>query len=178
MSSSTALPSHVMESGAARAETASLDLEERKALGLWSMCGLALVMGVVTGLGAVFFRALIGLVHNLFFFGHASFTYEASRFTPASPWGLLVFLVPVIGSFGVTFIVNTFAPEAKGHGVPEVMDAIYYGRGIIRPVVAAAKSVASALAAIMPRPGGPEKIATEPIKAASKLTRSSRRPCG
>jgi len=57
-----------------------------------------------------------------------------------------VFLVPVIGSFGVTFIVNTFAPEAKGHGVPEVMDAIYYGRGIIRPVVAAAKPVASALA--------------------------------
>jgi CIC family chloride channel protein len=54
--------------------------------------------------------------------------------------------VPVVGSLGVTFIVTTFAPEAKGHGIPEVMDAIYYGCGIIRPVVAAAKSVASALA--------------------------------
>ena len=39
-----------------------------------------------------------------------------------------------------------FAPEAKGHGVPEVMDAIYYGRGIIRPVVAVVKSFASAIA--------------------------------
>ena len=36
--------------------------------------------------------------------------------------------------------------EAKGHGVPEVMDAIYYKRGVIRPVVAVVKSVASALA--------------------------------
>jgi CIC family chloride channel protein len=41
--------------------------------------------------------------------------------------------------------VKTFAPEAKGHGVPEVMDAIFHNRGIIRPVVAVIKSVASAL---------------------------------
>jgi CIC family chloride channel protein len=46
----------------------------------------------------------------------------------------------------VTWIVSNFAPEAKGHGVPEVMDAIYYKRGIIRPVVALVKSIASALA--------------------------------
>ncbi len=146
MNSGTALPVEIIGRVPAPAETAISSTDEPKSLSLWSMCGLALVMGVVTGFGAVFFRALIGLFHNLFFFGHVSFAYEANLFTPASPWGLLVFLVPVIGSVGVTFIVNTFAPEAKGHGVPEVMDAIYYGRGIIRPVVAAAKSVASALA--------------------------------
>ncbi len=120
--------------------------KEPPSLSLWSLCGLALVMGIVTGYGAVFFRALIGLVHNLLFLGRLSFAYNSSLFTPASPWGAFVIVVPVLGSFGVTFIVNTFAPEAKGHGVPEVMDAIYYGRGVIRPVVAAAKSVASALA--------------------------------
>ena len=119
---------------------------EPRAHSLWSICGLALVVGIVTGLGAVFFRALIGFVHNLFFLGHISFAYNASLFTPASPWGIAVILVPAIGSLGVTFIVNTFAPEAKGHGVPEVMDAIYYQRGMIRPVVAVAKSIASALA--------------------------------
>ena len=58
---------------------------------------------------------------------------------------MLVILVPVVGAFGVTFIVTNFAPEAKGHGVPEVMDAIYYNRGVIRPIVAVAKSLASAL---------------------------------
>jgi CIC family chloride channel protein len=118
---------------------------EPRPLGLWSLCGLALVMGCVTGIGAVVFRALIGLVHNVLFLGHFSFAYDASLFTPPPPWGAFVILVPVIGSIGVTFIVTTFAPEAKGHGVPEVMDAIYYKNGIIRPVVAVAKSVASAL---------------------------------
>ncbi len=119
---------------------------EPRQLGLLSVCGLALVVGVITGVGAVFFRALIGFIHNLAFLGHVSFAYDSSLFTPISPWGMLVILVPVVGSLAVTFIVNTFAPEAKGHGVPEVMDAIYYQRGVIRPVVAAAKSAASALA--------------------------------
>ena len=46
----------------------------------------------------------------------------------------------------VTFLVTKFAPEARGHGVPEVMDAIYYKGGVIRPIVALVKSLASAIA--------------------------------
>ena len=107
---------------------------------------LALVVGVVTGIGAVVFRDLIGLVHNVFFLGRFTFTYDSSTFTPFDPWGAAIILVPVIGGIGVTWIVSNFAPEAKGHGVPEVMDAIYYQQGIIRPVVAVVKSIASALA--------------------------------
>lgn len=110
------------------------------------LCALALVVGIVTGLGAVVFRDLIGFVHNLLFLGQVSVMYDSSIFTPPSPWGALVILVPVLGGIGVTFIVSNFAPEAKGHGVPEVMDAIYYQGGVIRPVVAVAKSLASALA--------------------------------
>ena len=129
------------------AATGAISAErEPRPFALPSLCILALGVGVVTGGGAVLFRALIGFIHNLLFLGSPSFVYDANLFTPPSPWGMLVILVPVIGSFGVTFIVNTFAPEAKGHGVPEVMDAIYYRRGVIRPVVAAAKSFASALA--------------------------------
>ncbi len=45
----------------------------------------------------------------------------------------------------VTLLINNFAPEARGHGVPEVMDAIYYNNGVIRPIVAVIKSLASAL---------------------------------
>ncbi|MET4039876.1 putative membrane protein [Bradyrhizobium sp. RT6a] len=40
--------------------------EERK-VSLLVLCALALVIGVMTVLGAVGFRALIGLVHNLSF---------------------------------------------------------------------------------------------------------------
>ena len=59
---------------------------------------------------------------------------------------MFAILVPVLGAIGVTFLVTNFAPEAKGHGVPEVMDAIYHKGGVIRPVVALVKSLASALA--------------------------------
>lgn len=121
-------------------------VEDARRLPLALFCALVLVVGIVTGLGAVVLRGLIGFVHNLLFLGHWSFAYDSSLFTPPSPWGALVILVPVLGGIGVTFIVTTFAPEAKGHGVPEVMDAIYYQNGVIRPVVAVAKSLASALA--------------------------------
>ncbi len=70
---------------------------EPRPISLWSLCGLALVVGIVAGLGAVFFRALIGLVHNLLFLGHLSPAYDASLFTPYPPWGAFVILVPVIG---------------------------------------------------------------------------------
>jgi CIC family chloride channel protein len=102
-------------------------------------------VGVVAGLGAVVFRAMIGGVHNLFFLGRLSTGYDANLHTPESPWGFLVILVPVVGAVAVAFIVGTFAPEAKGHGVPEVMDAIYYREGRIRPIVVVVKSIASAL---------------------------------
>jgi CIC family chloride channel protein len=105
----------------------------------------ALAVGVIAGFGAVVFRALIGAFHNLLFLGQWSFDYDANVHTPASPWGAGVILVPVIGAIGVAFLVKTFAPEAKGHGVPEVMDAIYHKDGRIRPIVALIKSLASAL---------------------------------
>jgi CIC family chloride channel protein len=106
---------------------------------------LGALVGLIAGLGAVVFRALIALVHNMLFYGRLSTVYDANVYTAASPWGAFIVLVPVIGSLGVTFLVTQFAPEAKGHGVPEVMDAVYYGKGVIRPVVALFKSLASAL---------------------------------
>jgi CIC family chloride channel protein len=131
---------------AATAPANALAAEHQRRLPLAILSLLALALGAVTGLGAVLFRDLIGLIHNLMFAGHAAVHYDANVFTAASPWGPWVILVPVIGGVGVTFVVSNFAPEAKGHGVPEVMDAIYFKGGMIRPVVALVKSLASALA--------------------------------
>ena len=115
-------------------------------LSLFALTLLSLLLGVVTGFGAVLFRDLIGLLHNVFFAGAFSFHYDANVFTAPSRWGPFIILAPVIGGAIVTFLVVKFAPEAKGHGVPEVMDAVYYKEGYIRPVVALVKSVASAVA--------------------------------
>ena len=106
---------------------------------------LTLLTGIAAGLAAIFFRALIALFHNFLFLGKLSFSYDATVHTPPSPLGPFVVLVPVVGALGVAYLVKNFAPEAKGHGVPEVMDAIHYNRGRMRPIVAVVKSLASAL---------------------------------
>lgn len=98
------------------------------------------------------------------FLGQFSTHYDTKLFTPASPWGPLIMLVPVIGAVCVTYLVTNFAPEAKGHGVPEVMDSIYYGGGVIRPVVAAVKSLASAVAI-----GTGATIASSPVETSSSF---------
>ena len=122
-----------------------LAVGEQPGLGPLSFAVVAVLLGVGAGLGAFAFRGLIALVHNLCFLGRVSIRYDATQHTPAGPWGHAVVLVPVLGALVVVFLVKNFAPEAKGHGVPEVMDAIYYGKSVIRPVVAVVKSVASAV---------------------------------
>ena len=119
--------------------------DDVRRIGLLLLCLLALVVGAVTGFGAILFRDLIGLIHNGLFLGQFEMRYDANLFTPPSPWGAFVILVPVVGGIAVTFLITKFAPEARGHGVPEVMDAIYYKGGVIRPVVAVIKSLASAI---------------------------------
>lgn len=109
------------------------------------MAMMALAVGVISGAGAIVFRGLIALVHNALFLGRFSVVYNANVHTPESPWGAGVIVVPMLGALGVAYLVKNFAPEARGHGVPEVMEAIYYARARIRPVVAAIKALASGI---------------------------------
>src|SRR6201987_6259746 len=120
-------------------------LSEERRVSLLVLCGLALVIGIMTGLGAVAFRALIALVHNVFFNGRLSYLYDAKIREGPSRFGDLILFSPIIGGLIVVFLVRRFAPEAKGHGVPEVMDAIFYKRGTIRGTVAVIKALASAI---------------------------------
>ena len=75
---------------------------------------MAAIVGVITGLGALVFRVMISVIHNLFFLQTFSIHYASILFTPGSPWGAAVIFVPVVGGIIVTFIVSNFAPEAKG----------------------------------------------------------------
>jgi chloride channel protein, CIC family len=105
---------------------------------------LAVLVGIIAGFGAVGFRYLIGFFHNLFFSGRFSFFFN-SEVPFVSSWGLLVIFVPAIGITIADFITRKWAPEAKGHGVPEVMASVMENRGKIRPVVCLVKSLASAI---------------------------------
>jgi CIC family chloride channel protein len=109
------------------------------------LCLLAVVIGIATGIGAWALRALIGLIHNLCYYGRFSYVYDANILEATSRFGDWIALAPILGGLVVVFLVRKFAPEAKGHGVPEVMDAIFYSRGNIRGQVAIVKTLASAL---------------------------------
>jgi CIC family chloride channel protein len=101
---------------------------------------LASAVGVSTGLAAVLFIWLIQQAKQLFF-GESLF-FLNHMVTHGDFW---VILVPAVGGLFAGPIVYKFAKEAKGHGVPEVMEAIALKGGIIRPRVAFAKSIASAI---------------------------------
>jgi CIC family chloride channel protein len=138
MSSTTA------ESVISSASSAASNREERR-VSLLTLCLLALGVGIMTGMGAVALRWLIGLIHNVMINGVFKLAYDANILEGVSRWGNWVILSPILGGLVVVYLVERFAPEAKGHGVPEVMDAIFYKRGDIRGVVAVIKSLASAL---------------------------------
>ncbi|KPL05533.1 MAG: hypothetical protein AMJ73_00290 [candidate division Zixibacteria bacterium SM1_73] len=101
---------------------------------------LSVVVGVGGGFGAMIFRWLIGFFHTLFFdYGTLLFSQITSH--PE----FLIPLIPMAGGLLVAPITYRLAKEARGHGVPEVMLAVALRGGIIRPLVALAKSIASSI---------------------------------
>jgi CIC family chloride channel protein len=128
-----------------RAAEGQAEAERRSRVNLLALCLLAVGIGLATGVGAVALRGLIGLIHNFAYYGRFDWRYDANVLEGLSRFGDWIFLAPVIGGVIVVFLVRRFAPEAKGHGVPEVMDAIFYKRGDIRGLVAVIKTLASAL---------------------------------
>ncbi|MGO9572221.1 MAG: chloride channel protein, partial [Desulfomonilaceae bacterium] len=104
------------------------------------MPGLGMLVGLLGGLGAVAFRYLIGLFQTLVY-GSGS---DLAAVVQALPWWK-VMLGPAIGGAFVGPLVYFLAREAKGHGVPEVMNAVARKGGVIRKRVVIVKTLASAM---------------------------------
>jgi CIC family chloride channel protein len=106
---------------------------------------LALVIGVLTGGGAVLFRALIALIHNLAYLGTVSFYYDPNLHTPMGWLGPLVMASPAIGGVVVIFLIRAQPEDRRGQGVSDIIDAIYYREGRVRAVSAMVKSLAAGI---------------------------------
>ncbi len=104
------------------------------------MAVLAVAVGLAGGFGAVGFRYLIDFFQNLAY----GSSEELLNVVLALPWYLKVW-VPAAGGLVVGPLVYFFAREAKGHGVPEVMEAVALKGGVIRKRVVFVKILASAI---------------------------------
>lgn len=101
---------------------------------------IAVIIGLLGGFGAVGIQFLIKFFSQIFW-GTGELDLEFLMNVPI----YMKILVPTVGGLLVGLIVYLFAPEAKGHGVPEVMEAMALRDGRIRPRVAVAKLIASSL---------------------------------
>ncbi len=98
----------------------------------------AVTIGIGAGFGAIAFKYLIYFVQYLAFDllgGVLQNTFGS--------WGFI--FIPAIGGLLVGLVIYYGAREAKGHGVPEVMDAMANKGGRIRPKIVVVKTLASAL---------------------------------
>ncbi len=118
------------------------------------LLALALLVGVIAGVGAVAFYTACQVVSHYALDAVVGYHPEGPKGEPPlgwlgqtarpfNPWLLLV--VPVVGGVLSGFLVYTLAPEAEGHGTDAAIAAYHWGNGVIRPRVPLVKMVASAL---------------------------------
>ncbi|MCK7621843.1 chloride channel protein [Streptomyces sp. RS10V-4] len=107
---------------------------------------LAIGVGAGAGLGSIAFRWLIKTFTRLLS-GHADYAAAGGSANPHVPWlgPAFVVIAPVVGGLLYGPLVDRFAKEARGHGVPEVMLAVAQRGGRINPQVSVVKALASAL---------------------------------
>jgi CIC family chloride channel protein len=111
---------------------------------------LGIAVGVVAGLGAIFFDYLLGLALHYFIYFPTGYA-EPSQGTSAailyfvSPHTWLLIVIPTLGGLVSGLIVFLIAPEAEGHGTDAMIEAFHQRGGHIRRRVPFIKILASAL---------------------------------
>ena len=108
------------------------------------LIALALAVGVLAGLGAILFRWILQEAATVFFVWLPALLAQLpATFAWLSSSGYIL-LAPILGALPAGWLIARYASEAKGHGVPEVMEAVALRGGRIRPVVPVIKYFASA----------------------------------
>jgi CIC family chloride channel protein len=112
---------------------------------------LSITVGVVSGLGAVFFDELLNLTLKYCIQLRTGYV-EPVRGAPvasilgfSSPYSLLLILIPGLGGLISGLLVFLIAPEAEGHGTDAMIDAFHQRGGYIRKRVPFVKIFASAI---------------------------------
>jgi H+/Cl- antiporter ClcA/CBS domain-containing protein len=107
------------------------------------VAALAAVIGAVATLAAFVLLSLIHWFTNLFFFGQFSFADRSPALNTLGPW---VILIPALGGLIVGMIARFGSERIRGHGIPEAIEAILFGKSRMSPKVAVLKPLSSGIA--------------------------------
>ena len=103
---------------------------------------IALGIGILCTFVAVFLIKLINFFTNLFFFQTLSLS---SNSPTLNRLGLAVILVPALGGLIIGLMARFGSEKIRGHGIPEALEAILFGKSIMSPKVAILKPLSSAI---------------------------------
>ncbi|MFH1071676.1 MAG: chloride channel protein [Candidatus Glassbacteria bacterium] len=103
---------------------------------------VAVIIGILGGYGAVGFRKLIDLLKCFFFQG--GMADQLLTLALGLPWWQRM-LIPAAGGLILAPMIRFFAKETKGHGVPEVMEALVLHGGRLTPRTMLTRAFASAI---------------------------------
>jgi len=106
------------------------------------LAGIAVVIGGISTVAAYVLLNLIHFFTNLFFFQTLSF---ADRSPATHTLGIAVVMVPVIGGLIVGLMARFGSDKIRGHGIPEAIEAILFGKSKMSAKVALLKPLASGI---------------------------------
>lgn len=104
------------------------------------MAIFAVIVGLAGGFGAIGFRYLINLFQSISYGCDGNLLDLVKEI----PWSIRI-LIPTLGGLVIGPPIFFLAREAKGHGVPEVMEAVALKSGRIRKRLVFIKSLVSAV---------------------------------
>jgi H+/Cl- antiporter ClcA len=106
------------------------------------IAGLALPIGAMGTLAAALLLTLIHFFTNIFFFQTFS---TADRSPAANTLGAWVIVLPVIGGLVVGLMARFGSDKIRGHGIPEAIEAILFGKSRMSGKVAVLKPLSSGI---------------------------------
>jgi CIC family chloride channel protein len=125
---------------AERVEDRHADFTRDKRVLLLSL--MALFIGAISAVVAEVLVWLIAVITNLAFYQRFSPVFQSPEHHRL---GYLVILVPAVGGLVIGLMARYGSEKIRGHGIPEALEAILFGRSRMSPKVAVLKPVSSAV---------------------------------
>ncbi len=116
---------------------------------IWRWIFIGIIVGIVSGFGALLFNFLIQRGTQFFskdlvvFLTPKEYLGISLLGIPLSQWMML--WIPAFGGLLSGFLVFHFAPEAEGHGTDAMIDSFHRKKGIVRKRVPILKTITSAI---------------------------------